>query len=78
MGRLILQAYQWTKIYKVRNDAAHPKEANIISDDFYRILGFMLVFFDESKAKWRDVSEAFPDIDPNEQIALLQAKFNKK
>lgn len=71
-------AYQWTKIYKVRNDAAHPKEANIISDDFYRILGFMLVFFDESKAKWRDVSEAFPDIDPNEQIALLQAKFNKK
>ena len=38
----------------------------------------MLVFFDESKAKWRDVSEAFPDIDPNEQIALLQAKFNKK
>lgn len=77
-GEVNSAAYQWTKIYKVRNDAAHPKEANIISDDFYRILGFMLVFFDESKAKWRDVSEAFPDIDPNEQIALLQAKFNKK
>ena len=71
-------AYQWTKIYKVRNDSAHPKEVNISSDDFYRILSFMLIFFDESKAKWRELSDAFPDIDPNEQLALLQAKFNKK
>ncbi len=77
-GEIISSAYQWTKIYKVRNDSAHPKEANITSDDFYRILSFMLFFFDDTKAKWRDVSDAFPDIDPNEQLALLQAKFNKK
>lgn len=77
-GEINSAAYQWTKIYKVRNDSAHPKEANISSDDFYRILSFMLIFFDDAKAKWRDVSEAFPDIDPNEQLALLQAKFNKK
>jgi len=50
----------------------------ISSDDFYRILSFMLIFFDDTKAKWRDVSDAFPDIDPDEQLALLQAKFNKK
>ena len=77
-GEINSAAYQWTKIYKVRNDSAHPKEANISSDDFYRILSFMLIFFDDKKAKWRDISDAFPDIDPNEQLALLQAKFNKK
>lgn len=77
-GEINSAAYQWTKIYKVRNDSAHPKEVNISSDDFYRILSFMLFFFDDTKAKWRDVSDAFPDIDPNEQLALLQAKFNKK
>lgn len=77
-GEINSAAYQWTKIYKVRNDSAHPKEANISSDDFYRILSFMLIFFDDTKAKWRDISDAFPDIDPNEQLALLQAKFNKK
>ena len=77
-GEINSAAYQWTKIYKVRNDSAHPKEANISSDDFYRILSFMLIFFDDTKAKWRDVSEAFPDIDPKEQLALLKAKFNKK
>jgi hypothetical protein len=38
----------------------------------------MIIFFDDSNAKWRDVSEAFPDIDFNERISLLQAKFNKK
>lgn len=77
-GEINSAAYQWTKIYKVRNDSAHPKEVNISCDDFYRILSFMLIFFDDTKAKWRDVSDAFPDIDPNEQLALLQAKFNKK
>ena len=77
-GEINSAAYQWTKIYKVRNDSAHPKEVNISSDDFYRILSFMLIFFDDTKAKWRDVNDAFPDIDPNEQLALLQAKFNKK
>ena len=77
-GEINSAAYQWTKIYKVRNDSAHPKEVKISSDDFYRILSFMLIFFDDTKAKWRDVSDAFPDIDPDEQLALLQAKFNKK
>ena len=77
-GEINSAAYQWTKIYKVRNDSAHPKEANISSDDFYRILSFMLIFFDDTKAKWRDVSDAFPDINPKEQLALLQAKFKKK
>lgn len=71
-------AYQWTKIYKVRNNSAHPKEVNISSDDFNRILNFMLIFFDETQAKWRNVSDAFPDIDPNEQLNLLLAKYNKK
>ena len=78
-GEVNSAAYQWTKIYQVRNNYAHPKEAKkITNDDFFRILSFMLTFFDESKAKWRDISDAFPDIDPNEQLALLQAKFNKK
>ena len=71
-------AYQWTKIYKVRNNSAHPKEVNISSDDFNRILNFMLIFFDETQAKWRNVSDAFPDIDPKEQLNLLLAKYNKK
>ena len=77
-GEVNSAAFQWTKIYKVRNDSAHPKDANINSSDFDRILQFMLILFDDSKAKWRDISDAFPDIDPNEQLALLQAKFNKK
>lgn len=77
-GEINSAAHKWTKIYKVRNDAAHPKDAKITSEDFNRILNFMIIFFDDSNAKWRDVSEAFPDIDFNERISLLQAKFNKK
>ena len=77
-GEANAAAYQWTKINEMRNGCAHPDKANLKSADFHRILDFMLIFFDESKAKWRDVTDAFPDVDPNEQLALLQAKFNKK
>lgn len=71
-------AYQWTKIYKVRNDAAHPKEAIIAEEDFHRILAFMLHFFDHTKANWRDPSQAFPDISEKEQLAMLKNKFNRR
>ena len=71
-------ANQWTKINNLRNRCAHPDEVSITNADFHRILEFMLIFFDESKAKWREASHAFPDVDPKEQLALLQAKFNKK
>ena len=77
-GEANAAGYQWTKINEMRNGCAHPDKANLKSADFHRILDFMLIFFDESKAKWRDVTDAFPDVDPNEQLALLQAKFNKK
>lgn len=77
-GEVNAAAYQWTKINEMRNGCAHPDKANLKSTDFHRILDFMLIFFDESKSKWRDVTDAFPDVDPNEQLALLQAKFNKK
>ena len=53
-------------------------EKDISYNDYNQILDFMLFFFDESNAKWRDVSDAYPDVDPKEQLALLQAKFNKK
>ena len=53
-------------------------EKSISYNDFNQILDFMLIFFDDTKAKWRDVSDAFCDIDPKEQLALLQAKFNKR
>lgn len=72
-------AYKWTKIYTLRNDLAHSKmEKEISYNDFNQILDFMLFFFDESKVEWRDLSDAFPDIDLSEQLALLQAKYNKK
>ena len=72
-------AMGWTKIYKARNEkAAHPKSSNVSINDFDRILNFMLYFFDESQANWRKVCDAFKDIDPNEQIALLVEKFNRK
>lgn len=78
-GEVNSAAFQWTKIYKVRNNGcAHPKDAIINNDDFVRILQFMLLLFDESKANWRDISDAFPDISPDEQLALLRAKFNNK
>lgn len=78
-GKANSSAYHWTNIYGLRNDLAHSKmEKDISYNDFNQILDFMLFFFDESNAKWRDVSDAYPDVDPNEQLALLQAKFNKK
>lgn len=71
-------AYQWTKIYKLRNDCAHPNQVHIENIDFHRILEFMLVFFDESKAIWREVSDAFPDITFEENLALLREQWKKK
>lgn len=71
-------ALKWTKIYKTRNDAAHPKEATITTEDFDRIMDFMLYFFDESKAKWRRIEDAFPDVKIEDQLAALQNKFNRK
>lgn len=78
-GNANSSAYHWTNIYTLRNDLAHSKmEKSISYNDFNQILDFMLIFFDDTKAKWRDVSDAFCDIDPKEQLALLQAKFNKR
>lgn len=78
-GNANSSAYHWTNIYTLRNDLAHSKMKKSISyNDFNQILDFMLIFFDDTKAKWRDISDAFSDIDPNEQLAMLQAKFNKK
>lgn len=72
-------ALKWTKIYKARNEkAAHPKSSNVLDEDFDRILNFMLYFFDQKNNKWRDPSQAFPDISEQEQLALLQKKFNRK
>ena len=78
-GNANSSAYHWTNIYTLRNDLAHSKmEKSVSYNDFNQILDFMLIFFDDTKAKWRDVSDAFRDIDPKEQLALLQAKFNKR
>lgn len=71
-------ALKWTKIYETRNDAVHPKDATITTEDFDRILDFMLYFFDESKAKWRRIEDAFPDVKIEDQLAALQNKFNRK
>lgn len=71
-------SHQWTKIYTLRNDFAHSKVVNISSEDYYRILDFMLFFFDNTKSNWRNPNQAFPDVNPQEQLALLQAKFNSK
>lgn len=71
-------ALKWTKIYQTRNDAAHPKEYTITIEDFDRIMDFMLYFFDESKAKWRRIEDAFPDVKIEDQLAALQNKFNRK
>lgn len=68
----------WTKIYLTRNKkAAHPKSELVTINDFNMILDFMLFFFDESKSNWREVNDAFPDVNPEEQLALLQSKYNK-
>lgn len=74
----ISSAYQWTKIYKVRNAAAHPKDAIITEEDFHRILTFMLYFFDPNKVKWREPSQAFPDLSKEQQLELLKNKFNRR
>ena len=68
----------WTKINSKRLSCAHPKKADIVLTDFDRILDFMLVFFDDSKAKWRDIEDAFPDATYEDRLASLQEKFNKK
>lgn len=69
-------AYNWTKIYKARNDkAAHPKSSNVSIEDFNRILDFMLFFFDKKNNKWRNPNQAFPDIKLEDQLKMLQDKF---
>ena len=71
-------AQGWTKIYKARNEkAAHPKSSNVSISDFDRILDFMLFFFDSNNVKWRNPNQAFPDITMEDQLKMLQKKFNK-
>lgn len=70
--------YQWTKIYKVRNYAAHPKDAIITEEDFHRILTFMLYFFDPQNVKWRDPLQAFPRLSMADQLEQLKNKFNRR
>lgn len=71
-------SHQWTKIYKVRNDAAHPKDAIITQNDFHRILDFMIYFFNPQNENWRNPNQAFQDMSENEQLERLKAKFNSK
>ncbi len=71
-------AQGWTKIYKARNEkAAHPKSSNVSIYDFDRILDFMLFFFDSNNVNWRNPNQAFPDITTEDQLKMLQKKFNK-
>lgn len=66
---------EWTKIYTTRNNAAHPENSPICIQDFDRILDFMLFFFDPDNIKWRDVSQAFPDVSMEDKLKELQNKF---
>lgn len=71
-------AHQWTKINNVRHECAHPNRVQLTQQDFHRILGFMQVFFDDSKANWREISDAFSDATFEDRIASLKEKYNKK
>ena len=78
-GKENSSATGWTKIYKARNEkAAHPKSGIITIDDIERILNFMLFFFNDQNAKWRNIEDAFPDVKIEDQLAALQNKFNRK
>lgn len=69
--------FNWTNIYTIRNTkAAHPKsEKPIAVGEMDQLLDFMMLFFDESKARWRPIEDAFPERSIEEGVALLQEKF---
>jgi len=68
---------EWTKIYKKRNDIAHPKEANVTIDDFKKIIHFMLYIFNPKNDNWRELNEAFEDISMESSIEALKEKYRK-
>ena len=67
----------WTDIYNNRNTkAAHPQKGEITVSDIHQILDFMLFFFNENNASWRDIKDAFPEESMEEQMKKLQEKFS--